>query len=94
MFLSNGLPLNVPMHPLELTRKQRVLVAISNYAPPSLRVRRVAKGQRENVTYVRTYYYLNSRLNRPESVSLASLARQLRYLILVHVHLLDVDLYN
>ena len=28
------------------------------------------------MTYVRTYYYLNSRLNRSESVSLASLARQ------------------
>ena len=29
------------------------------------------------MTYVRTYYYLKSRLNRPESVALASLARQL-----------------
>ena len=49
-----------------------------NYAPPSLRVIRVAKGQRANVTYVRTIIniYRNSRLNRPDSVSLASLARQ------------------
>ena len=31
------------------------------------------------MTYVRTYYYPNSRLNRPESVSLSSLARQLYY---------------
>ena len=48
-----------------------------NYAPPSLRVIRVTKGQRANVIYVRTIIYRDSRLNRPESVSLASLARQL-----------------
>ena len=40
MFLSNG-----PLPSVPLTHKQSVLVAISNYAPPSLRVIRVAKGQ-------------------------------------------------
>ena len=37
-----------------LTRQQSIPIAISNYAPPSLWVIRVFKGQRANVTYVHT----------------------------------------
>ena len=46
-----------------------------NYAPPSLRVIRT-KFARTIIIYIYHYIY-DSRLNRPESVSLASLARQL-----------------
>ena len=43
-----------------------------NYAPPSLRVLRTKIARTIYIIYIR-----DSQLNRPESVSLASLARQL-----------------
>ena len=44
-----------------------------NYAPPSLRVIRTKFARIARTIYI---YIHNSQLNRPESVSLASLARQ------------------
>ena len=49
-----------------------------NYAPPSLRVIRTKFAR--TIIYI---YIYDSRLNRPESVSLASLARQLLLLLLL-----------
>ena len=56
--------------------KQRVVAAISKYAPPSLRVIRTRFAR----TIIYNIYIHDSRLNRPESVSLASLARQLTFM--------------